>query len=550
MSSYLVGRKLTAKGALIGVNNDSAWAIQENGFLTLELWESRVAPFVCHHIRSHSDMLDWHVLVLDGVGSHTMSPKAMRCFLENRILVVKMPSHTSADLQPLDKSVFHPVKEQVRSEIRRFTLDTVDRVLDQWQLPQLLDSAWWKAATESTIRAGFKKCGIYPLNTNWVFENDDIFSTSISFNQHTEVKRMEDALTTTALGPTRFPMNVTTLHYSMSMLTQADLVYCACVSKVFNSEIKYYLRRKCSPVPELLDHGIVQGDLQVSDQPAEQGADINGLPSLSTLRGIDGAEPGPATLSFARDCTIDKSLAIMRAAQVPFVQERILNKAALLSKLTDTVAAELNIQRELAQTAIISSCDLASRVLQHMKTPLAVKASLDNTLGLQEKRISNTRKRLLNVIGESHSEPSVLNEEKRIEQLEANEDRKRKENEIKQSKKQRRCELFIREAPLVQKLHLLHIIEWNTNDEAAFAAKRMLTKHELLAFVDSQQLRDFVRANTGKTASACKREELVISLLAFITSDNNIDREPMQPLQGFVHRTSGNLKCLLQLQLL
>jgi hypothetical protein len=44
---------------------------------------------------------EWQILVLDGCVSHTMTFQAL-AFQKARILIVGMPSHTSADLQPLD----------------------------------------------------------------------------------------------------------------------------------------------------------------------------------------------------------------------------------------------------------------------------------------------------------------------------------------------------------------------------------------------------------------------------------------------------------------
>jgi hypothetical protein len=43
--------------------------------------------------------------VLDAVGSHVMSHKALKKFYDSRIIAIKMASHTSADLQPLNKTV-------------------------------------------------------------------------------------------------------------------------------------------------------------------------------------------------------------------------------------------------------------------------------------------------------------------------------------------------------------------------------------------------------------------------------------------------------------
>src|SRR3546814_13823097 len=122
---------------------------------------------MCGQIRrAHKDH-QWCVLVLDGVGTHVMCPKAMQTFLDSKILVVKMAPHTSADLQPLDRSVFHPVKSAARKGVRRYLLETGGKILDPWELPAVLQDAWVERATAANICSGFRSCGILPFQISW-----------------------------------------------------------------------------------------------------------------------------------------------------------------------------------------------------------------------------------------------------------------------------------------------------------------------------------------------------------------------------------------------
>jgi hypothetical protein len=100
-------------GRLKGTRPSTGFRFLVSGFLTTELWEDAVTPFLCAQIKSIANEASerlWSLLVLDGLGSHVMSHKALKKFYDSRIIVMKMASHTSADLQPLDKTVFHPVK--------------------------------------------------------------------------------------------------------------------------------------------------------------------------------------------------------------------------------------------------------------------------------------------------------------------------------------------------------------------------------------------------------------------------------------------------------
>ena len=48
----------------------------------------------------------WILLVIDGFGAHCYSPKSLLNLLQAKIKAVRMPSHTSHALQPLDVGVF------------------------------------------------------------------------------------------------------------------------------------------------------------------------------------------------------------------------------------------------------------------------------------------------------------------------------------------------------------------------------------------------------------------------------------------------------------
>jgi hypothetical protein len=109
-----------------------------------------------------------------------MSHKALKKFYDSRIIVIKMASHTSADLQPLDKTVFHPVKVGTRRALKRALLETGEPNMDAWDSPQHLEKVWYERATEKTICAGRQSFGIHPVNMNWVHEHASLFDTSIS----------------------------------------------------------------------------------------------------------------------------------------------------------------------------------------------------------------------------------------------------------------------------------------------------------------------------------------------------------------------------------
>jgi hypothetical protein len=85
--------------------------------------------------------------------------------------------------------VFHPLKAKYHEALQQFKLEKGLRMgLDD--LPSILQNAWTSTVTQSNIKAGFKKCGIWPINIKWVEENAQVFiSTSISNEDRFHVLR-------------------------------------------------------------------------------------------------------------------------------------------------------------------------------------------------------------------------------------------------------------------------------------------------------------------------------------------------------------------------
>ena len=63
------------------------------------------------------------LLLMDSHGSH-VSPDALTLARENGIVLFTMPSHTSHILQPLDVSVYRPLKQAWRNELEKFRMES------------------------------------------------------------------------------------------------------------------------------------------------------------------------------------------------------------------------------------------------------------------------------------------------------------------------------------------------------------------------------------------------------------------------------------------
>ena len=96
-----------------------------------------------------------------------------------------MPSHTSADLQPLDVAVFRSVKSASSTCYRSVLLENFQdgrgMTIDYWDLPNILNKAWILGATKENCISGFRATGIWPRQNDWVEKHADVIAPSIMF---------------------------------------------------------------------------------------------------------------------------------------------------------------------------------------------------------------------------------------------------------------------------------------------------------------------------------------------------------------------------------
>ena len=66
--------------------------------------------------------------------------------------------------QPLDASVFKPLKQNWNDACLKFMEQNPGKVIMKYNFSPLLNEAWTKTMTPTVISAGFKRAGIYPFN--------------------------------------------------------------------------------------------------------------------------------------------------------------------------------------------------------------------------------------------------------------------------------------------------------------------------------------------------------------------------------------------------
>jgi len=132
----------------------------EAAFVDYIKWMVKVtAPFRSPHL--------WDVFYFDGYGPHVMSYDALQILRENRFIAMCLPSHTSHVLQPDDVSIFGPFKRYFKEGVDEVRRLHPNQQTTYNEVPMIVAYAWAPAHSAKNVRAGFKKCGLWPFQPDW-----------------------------------------------------------------------------------------------------------------------------------------------------------------------------------------------------------------------------------------------------------------------------------------------------------------------------------------------------------------------------------------------
>lgn len=135
-----------------GDANPSGWMVEKNFY--------NYAKHFVSHVRCSPTKPC--LLLLDNHDSH-LSAEVLDYFKENGVTVLSFPPHCSHKLQPLDRSVYGPLKKQINTACDAW-MATHKRPMTIYDIPGILSTSIPLSVTPVNIMAGFRATGVYPFN--------------------------------------------------------------------------------------------------------------------------------------------------------------------------------------------------------------------------------------------------------------------------------------------------------------------------------------------------------------------------------------------------
>lgn len=135
--------------------------------------------FMRHFIRyTRSSIEHPNLLLLDNHTSH-LSIEALDLAAANGITMLSFPPHCTHKLQPLDVSIFGPVKCYYEKGVSDWHKNHTNDKLEIADIPEIACKALDLALTPINIKSGFRASGICPYNSN-IFTASDFIQASIA----------------------------------------------------------------------------------------------------------------------------------------------------------------------------------------------------------------------------------------------------------------------------------------------------------------------------------------------------------------------------------
>ncbi|CAH2004583.1 unnamed protein product [Acanthoscelides obtectus] len=128
------------------------------------------------------------LLIFDNHESH-VSIEIVKFAKENGIALLTLPPHCSNKMQPLDVTVYSPLKVGYNAALSNWMISNPGKTVTIYNIPTFIKSIMSATFSQANILSGFRKCGIQPFNPD-IFTAEDFLCSAVTDrdNSHGEVQ--------------------------------------------------------------------------------------------------------------------------------------------------------------------------------------------------------------------------------------------------------------------------------------------------------------------------------------------------------------------------
>ena len=136
------------------------------------------------------------LLIFDGASSH-LHLGIVDAAIANDVVIFCLPSNTTHELQPMDKSVFRSSEHYWDTEVLKFWRGHPDRVITKARFGSICTPAYNKAISITNVCNGFRATGIYPFDPNAI--PDIAFAPStVTFQEQSPTSHFSEEMATSS----------------------------------------------------------------------------------------------------------------------------------------------------------------------------------------------------------------------------------------------------------------------------------------------------------------------------------------------------------------
>lgn len=298
-------------------------SVSENGWTNNDLGLEWLKHFDAHTRTRQVGV--YRLLILDGHESHLNQAFKDYC-LENKILTLCMPSHSSHILQPLDVVCFAPLKQKYSQRVRGLARRRVFHINKEGFLPAFKD-AFFDVFTIENCQKAFQATGLVPLNAQAVLERLEVRprtppgpqlpqtpwvsktpSTMLEFTSQSKLVR--DAF---SISPTRTQASFAQLVKGAELMLHPVALMSSRITEL-EEQIAVLTKRKSRKRKRIQHGGTMEYGQGAAQVAAEASRALQGSKRARCTDGQERAQPGVrrcrncgGTGHNARTCQVDRA---------------------------------------------------------------------------------------------------------------------------------------------------------------------------------------------------------------------------------------------------